>query len=272
MLPAIGYALRHQTRTLFNDPTINAVEIDFSHSGFGSRPEVDLVSIYAPQLLLGTPAKADPERLNAMTTAADRNGAASITGRLAQALEAIPDEGATIAPVAGTEESLDNCCRNIDLLQDHFSPLSFYVESPTFTFEAKDGLSTADFLYTALRRTGCGWLLDLSSLFTESEKHGFDPHDFVSEVMPAAERVQLHLGSGIPDLGQSRCALCRAKPIAQPVWDLYRHALRFGSEKITAVFVERDQDPPDMDLWHREALRTRQIAEAVDAECCCCGR
>lgn len=272
MLPAIGYALRHQTHAIFNDSTINAIEIDLSQCGILSHAGVEFVSLYVPQLLLGSPADSDELPLDDMSLAAERSGAASISGRLAQAIDSNPAEGATIAPVACTDASLENCCRNIDLVQDRFPPLSFFVESTTFTPESKEGQSTADFLYTVLRRTGCGWLLDMSSLYADSEKHAFNPHEFISEVMPAAERVQIHLGSGIADHGQARCALCRALPIAEPVWDLYRHALRFGSEKITAVFVERDQDPPDMDLWHREALHTRRIAEAVDAECCCCGR
>lgn len=270
MLPAIGYALRKQSRSLFDDPDVNALEIDLSCLGAAPPPEVDFLSIRAPQLLL-SPLDQDSQRLRTILSAAEQSGAATISGRLARALDAAPAEGEAISPPECSEASLDDCCRQVDQLQEHFAPLAFYAENVSFATESKDGLGTADFLYELFKRTGCGWLLDMSSLAVSSERHGFDAHEFVTDVMPAAERVQLHLGSG-GDFGQARCAECRARPISEAVWDLYRHALRLGSDKITAVFVERDQDPPDLALWRREMHKTRHIAEAVDAEQCCCGR
>lgn len=272
MLPAIGYALRKQPRALFDDPAINALEIDDSLAGFSPPAEVDFLSLRVPQLLLGGSSQANPDRLEAISLVAEQVGAAAISGRLAQALDAAMADGAMVRPPPCTDAALDDCCRQIELLQEHFSPHVFYAENVAFAAESNQELSTADFLYALFKRTGCGWLLDLSTLEASSRAQGFDPHEFVSEVLPAAESVQLHLGSGIADLGQARCADCRARPIAEPVWDLYRHTLRLGSDKITAVFVERDQDPPDLALWRRETHHTRRIAEAVDAEYCCCGR
>ena len=52
-------------------------------------------------------------------------------------------------------------------------------------------------------------------------------------------------------------------PVPDPVFDLYRFALEQAGEKVTSVFVERDQNFPTEDGWREEIRRVRQIAEEV---------
>ena len=52
-------------------------------------------------------------------------------------------------------------------------------------------------------------------------------------------------------------------PIPDEVFDLYRHSLELGGEKVSIVFIERDQNFPDEAGWRSEVGRVRQIAEEV---------
>lgn len=106
----------------------------------------------------------------------------------------------------------------------------------------------------------------MTNVYANATNFGFDASQFISHVMPAAPRVQLHLAGGFYDENAGMYIDSHSHPLPEPVWKLYEHALRVGEGKIDAVFIERDQNYPDDTEWRAEVRQVRAIAEAVASE------
>lgn len=274
MIPAIGYAIREQNRYVLDDPAINAVEITFERADDPLRieryvgdVEVDHVSVHALKLSPGSPEPPGENYLSALKEIAIENGALSISDHLGFTRDT--HEGVEMghfAPVPMTREALDATSRNLDIIQRYFAPLDFYLENIAYLFRLDGAMTEAEFLSTLLSRTGSGWLLDVTNVYANATNFGFDGFEFIEQVMPSARRVQMHLAGGYFDEKVNMYIDSHSHPIPDPVWDLYRHALRLAAGKTDAVFIERDQNFPDESGWRDEVRQTRRIAEEVYAE------
>ena len=273
MLPAIGYALREENRGILDDPAIDGVELTFERADDPLRIEryvgelnLPYVSVHALKL---SPGSSDPPAkhyLEAIKSIAIENGATSISDHLGftRGSDAGVEMG-HFAPLPLTQQALDTASGNIDLICKYFAPRHFYIENIAYLFQLEGALCEADFLARLLARTGCGWLLDVTNVYANATNFGFDPYEFVDQVMPAARRVQMHLAGGFFDEKAGMYIDSHSHPLPDPVWDLYAHALRAAGKKVEAVFVERDQNYPDDTEWRREIRRVRSIAETVAA-------
>lgn len=281
MPPFIGYALREQNRTVVADePAVNAVEITFERADDPLRTdrylgdaELDYVSVHALKLSPGSPDPPARRYLDSIKSIALENDAASISDHLGFTRDG--DGGVEMghfAPVPCTHAALDVVCRNVDHIQHFFYPLHFYLENIAYLFRLEGTLSEADFLGRVFRRTGCGWLLDVTNVYANSVNFRFDPYQFIAQVMPSAPRVQMHLAGGFFDDSVNRYIDSHSEPIPDTVWHLYRFALQQAGDKVDAVFIERDQNFPADAGWRNEIRQARRIAEEVTSPMSLAGR
>lgn len=273
MVPAIGYAIREQNRPILDDPAINAAEITFERAHDPLRveryireAEFDYVSVHALKLSVASPEPPGKEYLAALKSIACENGARSVSDHLGFTRDGHHGvEMGHFAPPPFTEAALEATCRNVDLVQDYFGEMPFYLENIAYLFRFAGTMSEAEFLSSVLRKTGCGWLLDVTNVYANALNYGYDPYEFIEEVMPAADRVQMHLAGGFFDEKLEKYIDSHSHPIPQPVFDLYEFALEAGQNKVAAVFIERDQNFPDETAWRAEVQLVREIAESAGA-------
>lgn len=269
MPPAIGYAIREQNRMILDDPAINAAEITFERADDPLRidrylgdQDFDYVSVHALKLSVGSPEPPGREYLQALREIARENSAASISDHLGFTRDGHRGvEMGHFAPMPYTEEALAVTCRNINLAQQYFAPIHFYIENIACLFHFQGTMGEREFLARVLERTKCGLLLDVTNVYANSRNFGYDPFEFIAGVMPIPERVQIHLAGGFWDEQADFYIDSHSHPVPDDVWNLYRHALTLGRGKIEAVFIERDQDFPAESEWRAEARLARQIAE-----------
>jgi uncharacterized protein (UPF0276 family) len=274
MTPAIGYAIREQNRPVLDDPAINAAEITFERADDPLRVErylrdrdFDLVSIHALKLSVASPDPPARAYLESLRSIAVENGAESISDHLGFTRDG--DRGVEMghfSPPPFTGGALDATCRNIDVVQKFFGDRRFYVENIACLFYFAGEMTEAEFLARVLRSTGCGWLLDVTNVYANALNFSFDAFEFIDEVLPAADSVQMHLAGGVRDERSGMYLDSHSHPIPDDVWSLYRHALLQAGGKVTAVFIERDQDFPDERGWRSEVRMARDIAERLDRE------
>src|SRR5690606_4486187 len=119
-----------------------------------------------------------------------------------------------------TEAALDATCRNIDVIQRYFGDIHFYLENIAWLFRFTGTMDEAEFLERVLRKTGCGWLLDVTNVYANGTNHGYDPYEFIERVVPAADRMQIHLAGGFYDEQAGMYIDSHSHPIPEPVWDL----------------------------------------------------
>ncbi|QDU94414.1 DUF692 domain-containing protein [Lignipirellula cremea] len=252
MLPTIGYTLREHPRLASVDLMVDAVEIacrpaddprEFAQAV--NTLEIDHVSLHAA-LPGGTAEESTPWLLlDALRHVCFESGAMAFSDRWVW-------NARLDSPAA-----FDRVTRRLEKVVQFFSPLGFFLKTTPPPNQPAGGLPGADQFARLLERTGCGWLLDLSHLEAVATRDGFLAGEFLEQVMPCAESVQIHLDG------------------AGATWDLYRHALRAGQEKITAVFLQRTMPVADdaalpRDLWlarlaAEAALLERTVGAAVSA-------
>jgi uncharacterized protein (UPF0276 family) len=104
------------------------------------------------------------------------------------------------------------------------------------------------------------------NVYANARNHGYHAREFILTVMPAADRVEMHLAGGFLDERTGFYVDSHSEPISEEVWELYRFALQAAGPKVKAAFIERDTNFPDEQGWRNEVRMARQIAVEVFAE------
>lgn len=127
------------------------------------------------------------------------------------------------------------------------------------TFTA-DTMTEWDFLAELTQRADCDLLLDINNVYVSAFNHGFDAQDYLNGV-PVDRVRQIHL-AGHENNGDHIVDTHDA-PVIDPVWDLYRDAVRrFGA---VPTMIERDANiPPFAELLAELAIARRMSARALD--------
>jgi len=273
MFPPIGYAIREQNRPILDDPAINAAEITFERANdplrvdrYIQEHDFERVSVHALKLSIASPDPPAVRYMEALKAIAHENSAGSISDHLGFTRDGNGGmEIGHFAPPPYTVAALDCTARNIDTIQRFFGETRFYVENVAYLFQFNGTMSEAEFFRDVLERTGCGCLLDVTNVYANAMNFGYDACEFIEEVLPAAESVQMHLAGGFYDDKAEMYIDSHSHPIPDAVWELYRFALEMAYDKLDAVFIERDQNFPDEAGWRNEIRAARQIADEVGA-------
>jgi uncharacterized protein len=123
-------------------------------------------------------------------------------------------------------------------------------------------MSELDFLCELVRRTGCRLLCDVSNVYLSARNLGYGPYGYI-DGLPAGDIGELHLGGFTPeedeaDQGAEILIDTHAARIAEPVWELYAHAVRrFGAKP---TLIEWDNDIPPFAALLAEARRADEVA------------
>ncbi len=271
MLPATGYALRDENRPFADEPAWTAVEVDYLRACHPLRTEpfltglaFDYVSIHSLELSVCSPDLPDRRFLDALVEIARENQAVAITDHLGFT-HGVPG-GAGVGHVTAppfTQAALDTTCRNIERIQRHFGEFRFYVENLAHFFQWQGTLDEAEFMIRVLKRTGCGLLLDVTNAYANERNFGTPASDFISAIVPAANRVQMHLAGGFFDDERGRYIDSHSEPIPAEVWTLYEEAVAASGDRLDAVFIERDWNFPMEAGWRNEVHKARHHLEAV---------
>jgi len=169
-----------------------------------------------------------------------------------------------LLPLPYTEEALRVVVDNVRRVQDRLGRrillenVSSYVEFNAST------LSEWAFLRAVCDAADCDLLLDVNNIHVSAVNHGFDALDYLDH-LPASRIRQIHL-AGHTDQGDHLIDT-HDHPVADPVWALYREALRrFGP---VPTMIERDDHIPPLPELIAELDIARRIAAEVAAEACC---
>jgi uncharacterized protein len=166
-----------------------------------------------------------------------------------------------LLPLPYTEETLDLVAAQLDCVQDGLGR-SYVVENPsTYVAFKTSTMSELEFLNELVRRSGCRLLCDVSNVHLSAHNMQYDARAFV-DGLPAHAIAELHLGGFTPEEDQATPGATllvdtHARPIADPVWDLYAYAVRrFGP---TPTLIEWDSDIPPLAILVGEAVKSDAV-------------
>ena len=163
-----------------------------------------------------------------------------------------------LLPLPYTDEALRNVVARVGRVQERLGrPIALENVSSYVAYRGST-MTEWEFLAEVARRSGCGILLDVNNIYVSARNHGFDPLAYLAGVPP--EKVwQFHL-AGHSDKG-AYLLDTHDHPVADPVWDLYRAAVRrFGA---VSTLVEWDDLIPEFERLEAESARARAIHEAT---------
>jgi uncharacterized protein (UPF0276 family) len=132
--------------------------------------------------------------------------------------------------------------------------------SSYMTYTASE-MSEQAFLTAVVEEADCGILLDVNNIYVSAYNHAFDANEYV-DAIPHHRVVQIHLAG---HTNHGRYILdTHSDHVIDPVWDLYRRALRRVGP--VSTLIEWDDNIPPFSVLEAEAQRARAIrAEVIGA-------
>jgi len=162
-----------------------------------------------------------------------------------------------LLPLPYTEEALAHVVTRVVAVQERLGRQILIENVSSYLTYTHSTLAEWEFLGAVAERADCGLLLDVNNVYVSATNHGFSANDYLAG-LPADRVGQIHL-AGHADMG-AYLFDTHDGPVIEPVWDLYRQALRrFGR---VSTLVEWDDHIPELDVVRAEAERAR----AVEAE------
>ncbi len=163
-----------------------------------------------------------------------------------------------LLPLPYNEEALSHVVDRVSAVQD-FLGRQILLENVSSYITYKESVMTEwDFLNEVAARADCHILLDINNIYVSARNHDFSCRDYLNGI--AENRVrQFHL-AGHSDYGDYVIDT-HDHDVADPVWDLYREALkRFG---LISTMIERDDNIPPLEDLLAELDVARRIANEV---------
>jgi len=167
-----------------------------------------------------------------------------------------------LLPLPYDDETLRIVAAHVREVQDALGR-PYVIENPaSYVGFGASTMTEVEFLGELAERTGCQLLCDVSNVFLSAANMRFDAYGYIDR-FPIDAVAELHLG-GFTREFESESADSEvlidthAGPIAEPVWDLYAHALRrFGPRP---TLIEWDNDLPTLARLTAEAAHADDVA------------
>lgn len=161
-----------------------------------------------------------------------------------------------LLPLPYTEEALKHVVSRIGQVQDFLGRRILVENVSSYLTFTHSEMQEWEFLARVAQEADCGLLLDVNNIYVSSRNHGFDPMTYLNAV-PADRVGQFHL-AGYSDKG-THLIDTHDHPVSDPVWELYREALRrFGD---VPTLIEWDDKLPEFSRLAEEAARAEFIRE-----------
>jgi uncharacterized protein (UPF0276 family) len=258
----IGLRSKHYGRALEEKLPVDWVEaISENHLAGGGRPNAVLekvrrdlpVVLHGVSLAVGSVDPLDARFLKSLRELVRRIEPAYVSDHLCWGRHA-GRYAHDLLPLPYTEEALALVVERVTQVQEALGRQILLENVSSYLAYRDSTMSEWDFLACVAERADCGILLDVNNVYVSARNHGYDPLDYLAGV--PRERVgQFHL-AGHSDKGRYLLDTHDAE-VPDPVWDLYRAALRrFGR---APALVEWDDHIPPLEDVIAQSERARRI-------------
>jgi uncharacterized protein len=168
-----------------------------------------------------------------------------------------------LLPLPYTAFTLARVVEHIDTVQEALGRQMLLENPSTYISFLDSTYSETDFMAEAVRRSGCGLLLDVNNVYVSSTNHQWDPFRYI-DAYPLPAVQEIHLAGHAPDADEKGRPLLidtHDRPVGDPVWDLFFHTIRRTGP--VATLIEWDTDLPDWSRLEQEADRANSMIQAA---------
>ena len=206
------------------------------------------VFVHGVALSIGSADGIDAKHLDKILRVADRVNTINISDHLgfcySHGIETVQP-----AMLPFCSDAVTAVCRNIDFIQSR-TKLPFLVENEANRFVYPHSeMSEPEFINQVLDRTGCGLILDLFNLYTNSVNFAVDERQWL-EAVDLSQLGYIHIAGGRFDEDGFLCD-SHNNVVPEPVWWMLENVLARSSP--LAVIVERSDRSASLDTLLPEA-------------------
>jgi hypothetical protein len=163
-----------------------------------------------------------------------------------------------LLPLPYTREALLHVCRRIQQAQEFLGRRILIENVSSYLQFRRSDIPEWEFIAEVAQRSGCGILLDVNNIHVSASNHGFDAQDYMGAI-PVSAVQEIHLaGFAVNRYDDGEILIDNhGAPVAEPVWQLYRDAIRrFGP---APTLIEWDTDIPALPVLQEEARKADAI-------------
>ncbi len=166
-----------------------------------------------------------------------------------------------LLPLPYSAEALVHIVERIGRVQEYLGRQILVENISRYLSYEHSTLPEWEFVAEAARRSGCRILLDINNIYVNAVNHGFDERAYV-DAIPRELVQEIHLAGFTRNRFEDGEIIIDShnRPVADPVWALYRHALeRLGPQP---TLIEWDSDLPALTVLVEEARKADALLEA----------
>lgn len=161
-----------------------------------------------------------------------------------------------LLPLPYNEEAIQHVADRISRVQDFLGRQILMENVSSYLTYSSSEMPEWEFFNEVVKRADCHILLDINNIYVSARNHGFSAPEYLQGIDKNRVR-QFHL-AGHTDYGDYVIDT-HDHDVADPVWDLYREALkRFGW---VSTMIERDDNIPPLNQLLTELDVARNIAQ-----------
>jgi len=264
MPPRAGIGLRapHYAEAWERHPPLPLVEVHSENFfGEGGQPLAWLerfasrysLSLHGVGLSLGSADALDERHLERLESLVRRFEPALVSEHLSwSAIDA--RHANDLLPLPFTREALDTVVASIGRVQDRLRRRILVENVSTYFAFSTASLEEWEFVAEAVRRSGCGLLLDVNNIWVNARNHGYDPRAWLGAVDPASIE-EIHLAGFESE--EELLVDTHGAPVADEVWTLFREVIaRIGPRP---TVIEWDTRLPALGVLLEEARKADEV-------------
>ena len=161
-----------------------------------------------------------------------------------------------LLPMPYNNEALGHIVDRVSEVQDYLGQPILMENVSSYITYVESEMTEWEFLNEVAKRSGCNILLDINNIYVSARNHNFSTQDYLNGISKDKVR-QFHL-AGHTDYGDYVIDT-HDHPVADPVWALYKDALkRFG---MISTMIERDDNIPPLNDLLAELDVAKRIAK-----------
>jgi uncharacterized protein (UPF0276 family) len=167
-----------------------------------------------------------------------------------------------LLPLPYTEEAVEHLAARLRAVQDFLERQVLLENLSAYVAFAQSPLGEGEFLAAVVERSDCGLLLDVNNVYVNAHNLDLEPEAFLA-ALPVTSVREIHLaGHSRRRVGAHDLLIDdHGSVVPEPVWELYRAALRrFGH---VPTLVEWDTNVPALDVLVHEAHVADTVREQL---------
>lgn len=171
-----------------------------------------------------------------------------------------------LLPIPYTQRTLNRVVEHVDQIQDTLGRTLLMENPSTYVAFKETEMDEISFITEMQKRTDCRLILDVNNVHISANNQKLDAYQYLDR-FPLQAVGEIHLAGHATDTDDNDAPLLidsHDRPVAPPVWDLYRYVVKKAG--IRPTLIEWDNDVPDWPTLYAEAMAARETMLAQQGE------